>query len=254
MNCRECQALMPALADQELAPRDAEAVQAHLAACPSCARAAARQAAFVEGLRERLSRDPMPAPARARVLARLRAASSPAPRTRAPRFAWSSLAGLAMAAAVALAWLVPRAPVADWAQYYRDQHQSRSAAVPQLDERSSSPQALAARLAARLGHPLHVPQMGQARLLGGSVCILRGQPLGMALYRSQGRLVSLFMGEPSLLCPGGLKVAPGELYAHAGRPYAVVAWEHQGHFHVVVSDLELGQLQALARQCQASVI
>jgi len=33
----------------------------------------------------------------------------------------------------------------------------------------------------------------------------------------------------------------------------LVAWQHNGHVHVAVSDLTLAQVKELARQCQASL-
>ena len=36
---------------------------------------------------------------------------------------------------------------------------------------------------------------------GGHICALRGERVGLAFYESQGRTMSLFMGDPKLLGP-----------------------------------------------------
>ena len=252
MNCREALALIPAWADRELAPRDLEAAELHLRSCPDCALAAAQHAGFVKGLREHLPRTPMPAETRAKALAGLRTESAARPRLGWKRGALAgALAGLALGLALAIGWMGPRPAAGDWAQVFRDEHQAHGA-EPQ--ERSQDPARAAAWLAAQLGHPVHVPRMPSAPLLGARVCVLRGRKVGLALYADHGRPVSLFVGEPSLLCPGGTGKAPDQLYSDPGGPYSVVAWEHHGHFHVAVAQLALARLQALARECQASAI
>jgi len=65
--------------------------------------------------------------------------------------------------------------------------------------------------------------------------------------------MSLFMGDPKLLCPPGLKQPEGQLYAQDNSTLSLVACQHNGHFHVAVSELTLAQLKELARQCQASL-
>jgi hypothetical protein len=88
---------------------------------------------------------------------------------------------------------------------------------------------------------------------GGRICALRGERVGLAVYESQGRTMSLFMGDPKLLCPPGLKQPEGQLYAQDNSTLSLVAWQHNGDFHVAVSELTLAQLKELARQCQASL-
>jgi hypothetical protein len=85
------------------------------------------------------------------------------------------------------------------------------------------------------------------------MCALRGERVGLAVYDSQGRTMRLFMGAPTLRCPPGLKQPEGQLYAQDNATLSVVAWQHNGHVHVAVSDLTLAQWKERARQCQASL-
>jgi anti-sigma factor RsiW len=244
--------LIEAWADHELAPRDLEALALHLRSCQDCASQAAPHASFVKGLREHLPRTVMPAGDRALALARLRADAGPALRPVRRWGAWAgTAAGLAFGLALALVWPVARPAAADWTQYFRDEHQAHAT---ELQERSKDPAAVAAWLQARLGHSVHVPLMPDAPLQGARISVLRGQKLGLLIYAAAGRPVSLFVGAPSLLCPGGTGQAPDQLYGEPGQPYAVVAWEHHGHFHVAVAQLALARLETLAKECQASAI
>jgi len=252
VNCREARPLIEAWVDHELAPRDLEDLALHLRSCRYCSAVAAPHAAFVKGLREHLPRAAMPAEARARAMARLREAAAPAPRRAWGRGALvGASSGLALGLALALLWLSPRPAAADWTQVFRDEHQARGA---ELQERSQDPAEVAAWLQAQLGHPVHVPLMPDAPLRGARISVLRGQKVGLLVYASGATPLSLFVGAPSLLCPQGTGLAPDQLYSQAGRPYAVVAWEHKGHFHVAVAQLALARLQTLARECQASAI
>jgi len=60
------------------------------------------------------------------------------------------------------------------------------------------------------------------------------------------------MGAPTLLCPPGLKQPEGQLDAQDQATLSWVAWQHNGHVHVAVSDLTRAQWKERARQCQAS--
>ena len=88
---------------------------------------------------------------------------------------------------------------------------------------------------------------------GGHMCALRGERVGLAVYASPGRTMSLFMGAPKLLCPPGLKQPEGQRYAQDQATLSLVTWQHNGHVHVAVSELTLAQWKERARQCQASL-
>ena len=88
---------------------------------------------------------------------------------------------------------------------------------------------------------------------GGRMCALRGERVGLAVYASQGRTLRLFIGDPTLRCPPGLKQPEGQRYAQDDATLSLVTWQHNGHVHVAVSDLTLAQWKERARQCQASL-
>jgi anti-sigma factor (TIGR02949 family) len=249
MNCREIRAAIPAWLDHELPEREAQTLLAHLEACEACRAHARREEAFLRSLRAQLPREAAPPELKARLLALASGGGRSPARS---RWGWvlSASGGLALAAGALLLFFSRPSDAGDWTRFYLAQHQ---AAPAQVDFATASPPQLAAWLQGKLGHPVHVPGMKDARLLGGRVCTLRGQGLGLAVYESQGRTMSLFMGDPKLLCPSGLKQPEGQLYSQESRPLALVAWEHHGHFHVAVSELALPQLRELARQCQASL-
>ena len=255
MTCVESRQLIPAWADQELSARDAAALERHLMVCEGCASEAARHQAFVKGLRENLSRTPIPADMKARLMAGLKLRAEKAPTlARAPQRRWIRRGVLAAAGALALLLLlqIPQGAPDTWTQFYRDDHQAHQS-QGQVQLRSGSPLAVAAWLGKSLGRPVHVPMMKDAQLIGGRLSVLRGQALASVVYRSAGKPLSLFVGDPKALCPG-FKLASDQLFASAGVPYSVVAWEHHGHFHVLVAELGLDQLKELAHQCQVSAI
>jgi len=88
---------------------------------------------------------------------------------------------------------------------------------------------------------------------GGRICALRGERVGLAVYASPGRTMRLFMGAPKLLCPPGLKQPEGQRYAQDQATLSLVAWQHNGHVQVAVSELTLAQWKELARQCPDSL-
>jgi anti-sigma factor RsiW len=239
---------LSARADGELSGRDAEALELHLRSCEACSALAARELSFVQGLKANLPKDAIPNELKGRLLASL--SRPPASAVPAP---WRR--GLVLAGSVLSAWLLfltlgPRRAGADWTQFYQDEHQAHSSPQLRVQHGTPSAPALAAWFQASLKHPVHVPEMEDAKLIGGRISVLRGKPIGLAVYESQGRTMSLFMGDEATLCPQGLRQADGELFSQSGPNLALVAWRRNGHFHVAVSDLPLANLQKLARECQ----
>jgi anti-sigma factor RsiW len=254
MTCSEAGALIPAWVDQELSVQDSAALERHLKVCPDCAKEASLHGAFVAGLKEQLPKIQIPPDLKARVMNRLRSSQIPSP---APeRFGrWIREGVLAGAALVALVLVLahPRDSQSAWTQFYRDDHQAHSGGQFQVRYRSDSPREVAAWLGKNLGHPVHVPIMKDAALVGGNLTVLKGQRVALAVYHSGSQTVSLFVGDPKTLCPS-FDLPQDELYADAGTPYNLVAWQHHGHFHILVADIGLSQLKELAHQCQVSAI
>jgi anti-sigma factor RsiW len=251
MTCRECRELIPAWVDRELSPRDGDSMEGHLLACEDCRLIAMRERSFLEGLRAQLPRESMPADVKARILARVEEAVEGQPSRHAWRRGVMALAGLALMLGP-LVFFAPRMLGSrDWTSAYFDEQRAAPGAGP-LQHPSASPGELTAWFKGNLGQALHVPEMPDARLLGGRICVLNGKAVGLAVYESAGNRMNLFIGDVGALCPGGFSRAEGELYSVSRPGASLVAWKHNGHFHVVVSGLSVQSLQALARECQNS--
>jgi anti-sigma factor RsiW len=252
MTCRECQALIPAWVDQELSQRDQEAFELHLRSCEACASLALKEQSFVVGLREQLPRESMPSQLRARILHRVAEAEESGPSFHAWRRGLVALLGLAIMLMPLMVWMSRREQARDWTQFYMDELGSHPTQASAVQHASASSAELASWFQATLHQSLHIPEMPDATLLGGRIAKLGGKPIGLAVYASQGSTMSLFMGDEATLCPQGLGKAEGELFSQAQGGESLVAWKHNGHFHVAVSPLSLPALQALARECQHS--
>lgn len=250
MNCREARQMIPARVDRELSPREAEMLDLHLRSCEGCAALARKEEGFLAALREQLPRDPMPTELKARILGRV--VSEQPVRAGSRSRVWALAASLAFAllAGGLFVGLPMRSNAADWTQFYVEEHQAHNSSASGVQRASSSPAELAAWMGRSLERAPHIPTMPDAKLLGGRLCMVRGKAVGLAVYESQGKTLSLFMGDEATLCPQGIRQADGELFSQARPGVSLVAWKHNGHFHVAVSELALPRLQALARECQ----
>jgi len=245
MMCLDCRNLVPGWIDDELGPVERVEFAAHLEGCRECADFARRERDFARGLRDRLPRPILPALERERILSDLRSVAG----GRGRSFRLVRGGALALAACIVLVAGLAFSQARDWTRAYRMDHAAHAGASDGLEIRSASAMEVAAWLTRATGTPMHVPTMPDARLLGARTVRLRGREVGLAVYESGGRRLSLFLGGGQELFPSrGL--APDQLWTRRGTPYSVVAWIHQGHFHVAVSDLPVRRLQELARQCQ----
>jgi anti-sigma factor RsiW len=254
MTCGEAEALIPAWVDLELSVQDTGALERHLNICPDCSKGADLHRSFVAGLKEYLPKLQIPPDLKARVMNGLR--THRVPSSNPIRFGrWIREGVLAGAALVALVLVMahPRDSQIGWTQFFRDDHQAHSGGQFQVRYKSDSPREVAAWLGKSLGRPVHVPIMRDAELVGGNLTVLKGQRVALAVYRSGSKTVSLFVGDPKTLCPS-FNLPQDQLFADAGTPYNVVAWQHHGHFHVLVAAVGLDQLKELAHQCQVSAI
>lgn len=245
MMCMDCRSLVPGWIDAELGPAEMAEFAAHLSSCRECAEFAGRERDFVRGLRARLPRPDLPDVERRHILSDLRSVAGSRGDLR--RLAWGG--ALALAACIALVATLAVSQARDWTRAYRMDHAAHAGASDGLEFRSGSAIQVAAWLTTAVGMPMHVPTMPDARLLGARTVRLNGRTVALAVYESAGRRLSLFLGNGQELFPArGL--APDQLWTRRGTPYSVVAWIHQGHFHLAVSDLPVQRLQELARQCQ----
>ncbi|HTA16246.1 MAG TPA: zf-HC2 domain-containing protein, partial [bacterium] len=215
MTCLEARAMIPAFVDQELSSQDAAVLERHLGICVDCARAAAKHRSFVKGLREHLPQATIPADLKTRVMAGLRTAKAPdMPRPRGRRWLRAGALVATAFAALFMALALPHGASDAWTQFYRDEHQAHSRNDADVQVRSDSAVAVAAWLAKNVGHPVHVPIMPDAQLIGARTTVLRGQTVSVAMYRSKGEALSLFVGDPKVLCPS-LNLPQDQLYTDA---------------------------------------
>ena len=243
--CKDCRELVPGWIDAELGVAQTAEFAVHLASCGECAEFARGERAFVEGLRRKLSRTGPSAADRGRILSDL--GSQADRRQRRRRVAWGG--AWALAAGIALSAGLGIAQTRDWTRDYRMDHAAYAGGSDGLEMRSGSAAEVAAWMNQGVGMPTHVPVMPDARLLGARTVTMHGRKVGLAVYESAGRKVSLFLGNGQALFPAG-DLAPDQLLARPGTPYSVVGWVHHGHYHVAVSDLPVERLRELARQCQ----
>jgi anti-sigma factor RsiW len=251
MTCEECRTWTPAWIDREMEPELAGRFALHLEGCPGCRERVEAELSFVLGMQRRLPRQVLPDTERARLRNLLRGAERSAERLRwlGRTGRWALAAGLVLAATLAIQGSLAHSG-GDWTSAFRSDHMSHRDGTGDLEIRSGSAPEVAAWFQRRLGSPSHVPTMADARLVGGRISRLDGKPVGLAVYESGGRRLSLFLGPASILHPSRPVPPDDQLISREYERCSVVAWAHAGHFHVAVSDLPLARLQELARQCQ----
>lgn len=259
MRCGEARRRLWPDGGPQLATREVEAAQAHLAACEACRRFIGAMREAAEEFRAAAPRPLAPPAVRERVfgavaLARARAEGL-AVRERSRRLAGAGLAlgvvGLIVAIGVGAGvwwargdardwpWRIPIAAVAE----------DHVRAVSDPGIASSDPEAVADYLAPRVPFAVNVPLLPEGTLEGGRLCFLNGQR-GVALrYRVGGRVVSYYvMPAPA---EGSPAPDPRRFRHGAGAGYNVVAWRDAGLFHALVSDLPAARLSDLARRSAA---
>jgi anti-sigma factor (TIGR02949 family) len=238
MNCRDCDALLTPLADGELAPDACAAIEAHLAACPSCRSAFEAETAGRALLRSCADRLTVNAPAALR--ARVRRAL-PAERAAARR-RWllaGAATGVAAVALVAIAGVVRPVPL--FAAQAALDHLKCARLGPQAA--SSDPHTIEASWKAWQGWDLHVPTGTAAgmRLLGYRRCLLTEGRVAHLLYEQGGRTVSL------IVLPDGPETAESELEMFGQD---AVLWTSHGLTYALVGPGGRGALTNAAHLLQ----
>jgi anti-sigma factor (TIGR02949 family) len=247
MNCQDVEGRITPLVDGELVAAEAEAVNAHLAACPACRRAAEQEQTCRRVLRECAPR--LAAHAPVSLKARVRGALPAAPRSRSRAWRWA-LAAAAMltifVGLLAVAGVVQPVPV--FAAQAALDHLKCLRLGPH--SASSDARAIEASWKAWQGWDLKVPtgQTAGLRLLGYRRCVVTEGKLAHLIYERNGSIVSLFV------LPGGPDVARAELemfgqdavlWSSHGRTYALVGRGSRGALTAAAASLEL-ELKSLA--------
>ena len=240
MNCRDVEDRITPLVDGELVAAEADAVSAHLAACPPCRRAAEQEQLCRRVLKECAPRLAAHAPVALR--ARVRSALPAAHARRVGVWRWSLAAAASLVAAVgllAVAGVVRPAPV--FAAQATLDHLKCLRFGPH--SASSDAQVIEASWKAWQGWDLKVPSGRPAglRLLGYRRCVLTEGKLAHLIYERSGTTVSLFV------LPSGPEVARAELemfgqdavlWSSHGRTYALVGRGSRGALTAAAAALE----------------
>lgn len=240
MNCRDVEDRITPLVDGELVAAEAEAVSAHLAACPPCRRAADQERLCRRVLRECAPR--LAAHAPFALKARVRNTLPPVASRGFGRWRWVLAAAASLVAAIgllAVAGVVRPTPV--FAAQATLDHLKCLRLGPH--SASSDAQVIEASWKAWQGWDLKVPTGHAAglRLLGYRRCVITEGKLAHLIYERAGSTVSLFV------LPSGPDVARAELemfgqdavlWSSHGRTYALVGRGSRGALTAAAAALE----------------
>ncbi|WP_438040551.1 zf-HC2 domain-containing protein [Sorangium sp. So ce128] len=177
--------------DGEVTPEDAARIEAHVAGCAPCRRAAE----VLGGVRRALvakADGEVPERLRDRAEAAARNARS---RRRGP---WAITAALAAAAAAAalLVGSPSRGVSAAMADELVSHHVRGFARERPCDFESSDPGAVAGWLEGKLGYAVTVPAVSGARLLGARLCQIGGTRTAALMYASGDKPLTVFVPPP----------------------------------------------------------
>ncbi|MDB5414953.1 MAG: anti-sigma factor [Rubritepida sp.] len=241
-DCDHNRLLLQAEHDGELNPANAAELAAHLAACPACAATRLEMAELSRRLRAEVPYHHAPGALHARIAAQL-AATNRAPTTprmplhrQLPGFA----AGLAMAAAVALAILPMRG--ADIGDQVVGSHIRALQAAHLVDVASSDQHQVKPWFDGRLDYAPPVRDLAAQGfpLEGGRLDYLDGRPVSALVYRRARHAIDLFIWP----------AASHRERAPAGRVtsgYNLVRWSEGDMVFWAVSDLAQQELDEFVR-------
>jgi anti-sigma factor RsiW len=247
-DCRQIESLLPPYVDGEASSRDVAEVEAHLAACPDCARLVQAQRTMRTVLRARAAqlRVPTPPGLSTRVAALVQSGGE-------PRLGWAGrLTAFGAAAVVLLSLIVgfefisPRSGVLLAAQLAIDHVRCFTIALGSLG--SSDPKAVAREYADHYGWTVPVPASNAAagiRLIGARRCPFWLGDHAHLLYRHGDRDVSLYV------TPGDTRGAEQlSVFGHAER-----IWASGGNSYALIarglSDVELARVADYFEQATA---
>jgi anti-sigma factor RsiW len=248
VDCNSAKASIFPYVDGELEAADRAGLEAHVAACGTCARLLARERAFQAAYVRPLRPTPAPEPVRRRVirqLAELAARSGPARRPARTRLALAACAIGLVALGAAGTLVVETAlrtstALADLVDAAVDQHQKLSRDLLPADISGVTPRDAEDWFRKRLAFNMTVPELVNERLtfLGGRITHLLGAEAAALAYQVDGSDVSLF-------------VVPGEAYRNlklkepprfklvTRRGYDVIVWQShaRGIGYALVSEI-----------------
>ncbi len=235
MNCHEVESWLSAYVDRELDLERSLELEAHLAQCEECARAAQRLeelAATVASARRY--------PASAELRRRLARGN--------PVLVWQAAPWLVAAASLAVAVLaiwrlspVPAAPRTDVLERDIVQEHVRSLLADHLvDVRSTDRQRVKPWFNGRLDYAPEVADLSPQgfQLTGGRLDYLGGRVVAALVYQRRGHIINVFVWPE----PGQPDRAPA---AHFVEGFNVVSWRSHGSNWWAVSDLNEVEMEQL---------
>jgi anti-sigma factor RsiW len=244
--CADKEPMLHALLDGELDAANAAALEAHLAACPACA----RRLDTLEALHGRLAALP---PARApqalkgRIEAMIGAeaarAASPRPRPARPALWAGWLAAGAMTAVAASLAVTPLATGPSLPRQLAEAHVRSLQADHLVDIPTSDRHVVRPWFNGKIGFdPPPAPDLAAQGfpLVGGRLDYAEGRPIAALVYRRRQHVINLFV----LPAEGGLRLPR---LGPAGGPgpggFSMLHWTGKGLDYWAVSDAEPGELK-----------
>jgi len=235
------EAQLDAYLDGELAAPDAAELEAHLRACPDCARLERRRRALSAAVRKHVLRFPAPDTLRARVRTALRADVN---RTAARRSYWPGLAVAASLAVVAVgSWQVAlrRATGDALADQVLGSHVRSLMPGHLIDVQSSDQHTVKPWFNGKLDFspPVYDFAGRGFPLIGGRLEYVGGRPVAALVYGRRQHLINVFLW-PTAGGPTGGRPATTR------QGYHLLHWTTPAYSYWVASDLGLPELRDFA--------
>jgi mycothiol system anti-sigma-R factor len=252
MVCPEVLDRLSMFHDDELDPVASREVSEHLASCPDCTAAYARQRQLSEALQRDVTYHRAPELLRARVLREVRAAERrderPARRAAFRPWRWASVAA-AVAAVVGGVWLVASLPLVAArdavtreavAGHIRSLMANHLTDVTSTDQHTVKPW-----FAGRLDFSPPVTDFAGAGypLAGGRLDYLQGHAVAALIYQHRKHIINVFIWPDA---------RAGAMRPATVNGFNVILERHAGMAYCVVSDLNGADLAAFARMLAAA--
>jgi anti-sigma factor RsiW len=248
MSCDEAQLLLHAHIDGELELRESLGMEAHLAGCPACAATARKW--------EQLSREIaaanlsfMPAAPLQRIRDSVEARSG-IRRTRWWHNAKQGGAALALAAALAMAVLLPRAPTAASGTTSReivDNHMRALLADHLIDVASSDRHTVKPWFQGQVQIAPPVPDLAADGfiLVGGRLDVLDSRRVPALVYKRREHVINVWIWESPAGTPASTDArTPVDVSVVNG--YRIASWHARGWYYQAVSDVDEAELRRFA--------
>lgn len=255
MRCEEArQALGPEPGPRPATPGSAGAF-AHVQQCADCERFFARQRNLTQRLR-RLSSTPAPRALRERVE---HAITQDVVAMRAPgrRGAWLAGGGVLVATAAALVLILGAPKIPDRVAQPLVEHASQTTLEAPFEgsgafTATSDHRQLYRWFTARVDYAVNVPQIDDAKLMGGRVVELGGQRVAAVIYMYRNHTVTYYP-----LSSGEVMGSPvdwDKILAQSADGYELAMWQEQGRARAVVAAMSRGDLMSFAEECRAKAL